>query len=104
MTSETGAPILPYNHLLGIESLYPTHSTALPALADTYVVQGRAAEKKMQLLRGGTLINLFFEASARPQASFELARKRLGADVMNMSVKTSAGSKGEALIATATTL
>ena len=66
--------------------------------------QGRADDKKIQLLRGRTLINLFFEASTRTQSSFELAGKRLGADVMNMSVKTSSVSKGETLIDTASTL
>src|SRR6202000_1509641 len=77
---------------------------ALLDLAETYVAQGRAADKKTQLLRGRTLINLFFEASTRTQSSFELAGKRLGADVMNMSVRTSSVSKGETLIDTATTL
>ena len=96
--------ILPSKHLLGIEGLSPTHITALLDLAETYVVQGRAADKKTQLLRGRTLINLFFEASTRTQSSFELAGKRLGADVMNMSVKTSSVSKGETLIDTASTL
>jgi aspartate carbamoyltransferase catalytic subunit len=55
-------------------------------------------------LRGRTLINLFFEASTRTQSSFELAGKRLGADVMNMSVGTSSVAKGETLIDTAMTL
>ena len=64
----------------------------------------RAPEKKQALLRGRTLINLFFEASTRTQSSFELAGKRLGADVLNMSVRTSSVSKGETLIDTATTL
>ena len=64
----------------------------------------RAAEKKSALLKGRTLINLFFEASTRTQSSFELAGKRLGADVLNMSVRTSSVSKGETLIDTATTL
>ena len=67
-------------------------------------VQGRATDKKTALLQGRTLINLFFEASTRTQSSFELAGKRLGADVMNMSVKTSSVSKGETLLDTATTL
>src|SRR3569833_2038215 len=96
--------ILPSKHLLGIEGLSPNHITALLDLAETYVVQGRAADKKTQLLKGRTLINLFFEASTRTQSSFELAGKRLGADVMNMSVKTSSVSKGETLLDTASTL
>ena len=62
------------------------------------------ATRKPRLLKGRTLINLFFEASTRTQSSFELAGKRLGADVLNMSVKTSSVSKGETLIDTASTL
>ena len=104
MTSTDAKPILPSKHLLGIDGLSPTHITALLDLAETYVVQGRATDKKTALLRGRTLINLFFEASTRTQSSFELAGKRLGADVMNMSVKTSSVSKGETLLDTATTL
>src|SRR5579871_5607430 len=75
-----------------------------PALADTYVALNRSANKKTDLLKGRTIINLFFEASTRTQSSFELAGKRLGADVLNMAVKTSSVSKGETLIDTATTL
>src|SRR5437868_11279704 len=104
MTSPDATPILPSKHLLGIEGLSPAHIIALLDLAETYVVQGRAPDKKAALLRGRTLINLFFEASTRTQSSFELAGKRLGADVMNMSVRTSSVSKGETLIDTASTL
>jgi aspartate carbamoyltransferase catalytic subunit len=60
--------------------------------------------KKLDTLRGRTLINLFFENSTRTQSSFELAGKRMGADVVNMSVKSSSVAKGETLIDTATTL
>src|SRR5260221_12207659 len=104
MTSLDAAPILPSRHLLGINGLSPLHITALLDLAQTYVVQGRATDKKTALLQGRTLINLFFESSTRTQSSFELAGKRLGADVMNMSVKSSSVSKGETLIDTASTL
>jgi len=96
--------ILPSKHLLGIDGLSPANITALLDLADTYVGQGRGTDKKTALLQGRTLINLFFEASTRTQSSFELAGKRLGADVLNMSVKTSSVSKGETLIDTASTL
>jgi aspartate carbamoyltransferase catalytic subunit len=98
------SPILKTGHLLGIEGLSAAEATGLLDLAETYVVQGRAADKKTALLKGRTLVNLFFEASTRTQSSFELAGKRLGADVLNMSVKTSSVSKGETLIDTATTL
>jgi aspartate carbamoyltransferase catalytic subunit len=104
MTSQPAAPLLSSGHLLGIEGLIPIDVTALLDLAETYVVQGRAGDKKTGLLKGRTLINLFFEASTRTQSSFELAGKRLGADVLNMSVKTSSVSKGETLIDTAATL
>jgi len=73
-------------------------------LADTAAEVNRQINKKRDALRGRTLINLFFEASTRTQSSFELAGKRLGADVMNMSVSASSMQKGETLIDTAITL
>jgi len=67
-------------------------------------MRSRRRDKKLSSLRGLTQINLFFEASTRTQASFEIAGKRLGADVMNMSVASSSVKKGETLIDTAMTL
>src|SRR5260370_9238660 len=61
-------------------------------------------DKRRTSLRGRTQINLFFEASTRTQSSFEIAGKRLGADVMNMSVSSSSMRKGETLVDTAVTL
>jgi aspartate carbamoyltransferase catalytic subunit len=104
MPGRDDSPILKTSHLLGIEGISTGEITALLDLADDYVTLGRSAEKKLGLLKGRTLINLFFEASTRTQSSFELAGKRLSADVLNMSVKTSSVSKGETLIDTATTL
>src|ERR1700744_6391191 len=104
MTSAAAHPILKTSHLLGIEHLSAPEVTALLDLAETYVTLNRSADKKAAILKGRTLINLFFEASTRTQSSFELAGKRLGADVLNMSVKTSSVSKGETLIDTASTL
>jgi aspartate carbamoyltransferase catalytic subunit len=104
MPGRDDSPILKTSHLLGIEGISVAEITGLLDLADDYVTLGRSAEKKLALLKGRTLINLFFEASTRTQSSFELAGKRLGADVLNMSVKTSSVSKGETLIDTATTL
>jgi aspartate carbamoyltransferase catalytic subunit len=104
MPGRDDSPILKTSHLLGIEGISVSEITALLDLADDYVTLGRSAEKKLALLKGRTLINLFFEASTRTQSSFELAGKRLGADVLNMSVKNSSVSKGETLIDTATTL
>jgi aspartate carbamoyltransferase catalytic subunit len=98
------APILQTSHLLGIENLSVAEIEALLDLAETYVDLNRGSQKKKALLKGRTLINLFFEASTRTQSSFELAGKRLGADVLNMAVRNSSVSKGETLIDTATTL
>lgn len=98
------AAIFPHRHLLGIEGLSPRDIEILLDHADQAVEISRQVEKKKSTLRGRTLINLFFEASTRTQASFELAGKRLGADVMNMSVASSSIKKGETLIDTAMTL
>jgi aspartate carbamoyltransferase catalytic subunit len=103
MTPANAETILKSSHLLGIEALSVGEITSLLDLADSYVALNRSAKKKTELLKGRTLINLFFEASTRTQSSFELAGKRLGADVLNMAVKTSSVSKGETLIDTATT-
>ena len=73
-------------------------------LADSFVALNRLPRKTLPLLAGRTLVNLFFEASTRTQASFELAAKRLGADVVAMSPRTSSVTKGETLIDTAVTL
>ena len=94
----------PHRHLLGIEGLSPLDIEALLDRADEAVEVSRQIEKKKATLRGRTLINLFFEPSTRTQASFEIAGKRLGADVMNMSVASSSVKKGETLIDTAATL
>ncbi|UCH75434.1 MAG: aspartate carbamoyltransferase catalytic subunit, partial [Rhodospirillales bacterium] len=94
----------PHRHLLGIEGLSADAITMVLDLADSYVEQSRKPDKKLSLLRGRTVINLFFESSTRTRTSFELAGKRLGADVINMSVATSAIKKGETLIDTAMTL
>ena len=73
-------------------------------LAESYVLLNRSRKTQRDLLRGRTLINLFFEDSTRTRTSFELAGKRLGADVLNMSVSTSSVNKGETLLDTAATL
>jgi aspartate carbamoyltransferase catalytic subunit len=93
-----------HQHLLGIEGLTPWDIEHLLDAADAYVEHGRQADKKLSLLRGRTQINLFFESSTRTRTSFELAGKRLGADVVNMSVGASSIKKGETLIDTAMTL
>jgi aspartate carbamoyltransferase len=97
-------PVFARRHLLGIEGLSPHEITDLLDRAEAHVAVGRQVSKKLDTLRGRTQINLFFEASTRTQSSFELAGKRLGADVMNMSVASSSVKKGETLIDTAMTL
>jgi aspartate carbamoyltransferase catalytic subunit len=102
----TGTPSLtfPHRHLLGIEGLSPDEITLLLDRSESYVEQNRQVDKKQSLLRGRTVINLFFENSTRTRTSFELAGKRLGGDVINMSVQASSIKKGETLIDTAMTL
>ena len=105
MSANAASPLrFPHRHLLGIEGLSADTITMLLDLADSYVEQNRRPDKKVTVLRGRTLINLFFESSTRTRTSFELAGKRLGGDVINMSVATSAIKKGETLIDTAMTL
>jgi aspartate carbamoyltransferase catalytic subunit len=91
-------------HLLAIAPLQRQEIESLLDLSNEYVDLNRQVQKKRDTLRGRTLINLFFEPSTRTQSSFELAGKRLGADVMNMSTSQSSVRKGETLIDTATTL
>ncbi len=98
------APPLRTRHLLQIADLDRGEVLGLLRLADWCVGVNRQAQKKLDLLKGRTLLNLFFESSTRTQSSFELAGKRLGADVMNMSPRSSAMTKGETLIDTAVTL
>ena len=93
-----------HRHLLGIGALSPGDITWLLDKADGYVEQNRRRDKRTALLRGRTVMNLFFEASTRTSASFELAAKRLGADTINMPVGASSVRKGESLIDTASTL
>jgi aspartate carbamoyltransferase catalytic subunit len=94
----------PTRHFLSIDDLDPVSVGALLDLADGYVALNRRINKKLDLLKGRTQVNLFFEASTRTQSSFELAGKRLGADVINMSPRASSISKGETLVDTAVTL
>src|SRR5258708_21171864 len=93
-----------HRSLLGIEGVSAEVIKHVLDLADGYVELNRQAEKKRALLRGRTIINCFFENSTRTRTSFEVAGKRLGGDVINMSVAASSMHQGESLIATATTL
>ena len=97
-------PMFAHRHLLGIEQLSAQDISEILDLSDSYAALNRQPDKHVEKLRGRTQINLFFESSTRTQASFELAGKRLGADVMNMSMQASSMRKGETLIDTALTL
>ena len=101
---DTSTKAFPYRHLLGIEELSASNISEILNLADEYVEQNRKVDKKRSILSGRTQINLFFETSTRTRTSFELAGKRLGADVINMTATASAIKKGETLIDTAATL
>jgi aspartate carbamoyltransferase catalytic subunit len=100
------ARLFPFSksHFVSCADLDPPEVTALLDLADAFVELNRQPTKKLALLKGRTLVNLFFENSTRTQSSFELAGKRLGADVVNMSPRSSSVAKGETLIDTAVTL
>jgi aspartate carbamoyltransferase catalytic subunit len=91
-------------HLLGIEHLKQMEILEILDCAEKYVKLNRETKKNSNILSGLTQINMFFENSTRTQASFELAGKRLGADVMNMAMQASSIKKGETLIDTALTL
>jgi aspartate carbamoyltransferase catalytic subunit len=94
----------PVRHLLGLQGMHPTRIEPFLDLAENYALLNRSRKTQRDRLRGLTLINLFFEDSTRTRTSFELAGKRLGADVINMSVSTSSVNKGETLLDTAATL
>jgi len=91
-------------HLLSISNLNRFEAEALLDRAEFFAPLAEQKNKKLDVLRGRTLINLFFENSTRTQSSFELAGKRMAADVVNMSVKGSSVAKGETLLDTAATL
>src|ERR1700743_642712 len=91
-------------HLLAIEGLSPATIGELLNLAESYALLNRSGKTQRDVLRGPTLINLFFENSTRTRTSLELAGKRLGADVINMSADGTSLKKGETLLDTAMTL
>ena len=91
-------------HLLGIQDLSINDVNLILNEANSFIKVNQSKDKKVDILRGKTQINLFFEPSTRTQSSFELAGKRLGADVMSMNISNSAIKKGETLIDTAMTL
>ncbi|GAA5094175.1 aspartate carbamoyltransferase catalytic subunit [Bartonella acomydis] len=104
MTQNIFFPLFPHQHLLGIKDLSVQDLSTLLDRADTNISFLKKIDKVKSVLYGRTQINLFFEASTRTQSSFELAGKRLGANVVNMAIGNSSVKKGETLIDTATTL
>lgn len=98
------SPSFNQRHLLGIDDLSRDNVYHILDRAAYYIAKNREPDKKHAILKGRTIINLFFENSTRTRTSFELAGKRLGADVINMSVAASSVKKGETLIDTAMTL
>ena len=99
-----GRLAFPHAHLTGIGHLERHEILYLLAAAEEWVTLNREGEKRREILAGRTIINAFFENSTRTLLSFEIAGKRLGADVVNMAAATSSLKKGETLLDTAITL
>lgn len=104
MTAADGTPPFPHRDLLAIEGLDPLAINLLLDEAERWIETGRAVRKHDDRLAGLTQINAFFEASTRTLLSFEIAGKRLGADVVNLAAGQSSLKKGETLLDTALTL
>ena len=85
-------------HFLSIEGFKRQHLVNILDAAEPFANVHEQAVKKVPILRGKTIVNLFFEASTRTRTTFELAAKRLSADVLNININTSATSKGESLL------
>ncbi len=103
LISERLAPF-PHPHFLSAADLNAQTARDLLDLADVFVDFNRQSSKALDLMHGRTVVNLFFENSTRTSSSFEIAAKRLGADVVTMPVGASSVKKGETLIDTAITL
>ena len=103
-TMISGGAVFPHRHLTGIEGLQPHEITFLLDEAEGWIAPNRAHAAPDKRLAGLTQINAFFENSTRTLLSFEIAGKRLGADVVNMHAAQSSVKKGETLIDTAMTL
>ena len=104
MKEENDIDTYPHKHLLGIEGLSPPSIKYLLKLSENYAHHLIKKSKKLDLLKNKTCINLFFENSTRTRTSFELAGKKLGADILNISLGSSSIKKGETLVDTAMTL
>ena len=105
MATKTNKAIkISQKHLLGIQDLSINDINLILKESQSFIKLNQSKNKRLNILTGKTQINLFFEPSTRTQSSFELAGKRLGADVMSMNMGNSAIKKGETLIDTAMTL
>src|SRR4051812_8666619 len=93
-----------HRHLLGIENLSKSDIVTVMNLADHFFEISERSIKKVPSLRGKTVINFFMEASTRTRTSFEIAGKRLSADVINVSSSGSSMGKGETFLDTAMNL
>lgn len=93
-----------HRHILGIQQLSKADIETVLDLASSYVEQNKKANKRIEKLAGRTIVNLFFEPSTRTRTSFEIAAKRLGADVVNVPLEHSSTKKGETLLDTALNL
>ncbi|MEK7262685.1 MAG: aspartate carbamoyltransferase catalytic subunit [Pseudomonadota bacterium] len=87
-------------HLLTLEGLSRRTLLEILDTAESFIAVGEREIKKVPLLRGQTVVNLFFEPSTRTRTTFEIAAKRLSADVINLNVSASSTSKGETLLDT----
>ena len=87
-------------HLLTVEGLPPLLLEEILDRAEQFVTLPNKTQNKAPLLRGKTVVNLFFENSTRTRTTFELAAQRLSADIVNLDIRTSAASKGESLLDT----
>ena len=87
-------------HLLSLEGVKREFLIDVIDLAQSFISVGRREIKKVPLLRGKTVVNLFFESSTRTRTTFEIAAKRLSADVINLNINASSAAKGETLLDT----
>ena len=104
MTQDIEIPKISQKHLLGIKYLSIDDINKILELAIFFKLKNKEKNKNYPILTGRTIINLFFEPSTRTLISFEIAAKRLGADVINMNIEGSSLRKGETLSDTAHTI
>ena len=104
MSRATFSYDFPHRDLLSVADLNPVDIQLIFERAAHWLAVNRTPDKSADVLKGLTVLNLFFEASTRTQGSFEMAGKRLGADVVNFAMAQSSASKGESLSDTARTL